>query len=236
MSTATIKYYLREGLLPPPTLKTGRNMAYYDRSFVDRLRVIKELQQKRFLPLEVIKAILDQNDAVISPAEIDALLGLEGTFYEAVHYVPGRTPIGRDEALGRSGLSAEELDFCIRLGVLSPCIRDGHEVFEGDDLALLETFASLQDAGFDRQRASLFSTLPVYVEALEKLAGAELKMFSRSTVGKVDDSRLPDMAMAGMRLVEQFIVLLRRKLLLEALRVLRESEATDQPLPEAATG
>src|SRR5690242_7862266 len=57
VSIATIKFYLREGLLPRPTLKTSRNMAWYDRSFVERIKAIKRMQE-RFLPLRVIKQLL----------------------------------------------------------------------------------------------------------------------------------------------------------------------------------
>ena len=147
VSIGTIKFYLREGLLPPPTLKTGRNMSYYDQSFVDRIRVIKELRQKRFLPLDVIKAILDRDSEVISPHEIDTLLSLEGKFYEAIHVSPGQTPIKRSELVERYGMDAEELAYCLETGVLTPVIRDGEEVFEGDDILMLETFATMR-AGF----------------------------------------------------------------------------------------
>ncbi len=50
----TIKHYLREGLLPEP-VKTSRNMAYYPPEFVDRIRLIKRLQEERFMPLKAIK-------------------------------------------------------------------------------------------------------------------------------------------------------------------------------------
>ena len=54
----TIKHYLREGLLPEP-VKTSRNMAYYPPEFVDRIRLIKRLQEERYLPLKAIKDVLD---------------------------------------------------------------------------------------------------------------------------------------------------------------------------------
>lgn len=111
VSTGTIKFYIREGLLPSPTLKTGRNMAWYDRSFVDRIRAIKELQQKRFLPLDVIKAILDHDSEVISQREVDTLLSLEGTFYQEIHYVPGQVPITVPQAMERYEISEEQLRF-----------------------------------------------------------------------------------------------------------------------------
>ena len=60
VSAATIKHYLREGLLPEP-VKTSRNMAYYPAEFVDRIRMIKQLQEERYMPLRVIKDLLDED-------------------------------------------------------------------------------------------------------------------------------------------------------------------------------
>ena len=54
----TIKHYLREGLLPEP-VKTSRNMAWYPREFVERVQLIKQLQEERFLPLKVIREVLE---------------------------------------------------------------------------------------------------------------------------------------------------------------------------------
>jgi DNA-binding transcriptional MerR regulator len=58
VSTGTIKHYLREGLLPEP-VRTSRNMAYYPPDFVERIRLIKRLQEERFMPLKLIKGVLD---------------------------------------------------------------------------------------------------------------------------------------------------------------------------------
>ena len=63
---ATIKHYLREGLLggPDDVVKTSRNMAWYPPEFVDRLRTIKRLQEERYLPLRVIKELLGEGERV----------------------------------------------------------------------------------------------------------------------------------------------------------------------------
>ena len=67
----TIKHYLREGLLPEP-VKTSRNMAYYPPDFVDRIRLIKRLQEERFMPLRVIRGALEED-----PDRVRALIELE---------------------------------------------------------------------------------------------------------------------------------------------------------------
>src|SRR5262245_23196947 len=57
ISRETIHFYLREGLLPRPR-KAGRNMAFYEDTHVERLLLIKRLQNERFLPLARIKQLL----------------------------------------------------------------------------------------------------------------------------------------------------------------------------------
>jgi DNA-binding transcriptional MerR regulator len=43
---ATIKHYLREGLLPAAANRSSKNMALYDVGVVDRIRTIKELHSR----------------------------------------------------------------------------------------------------------------------------------------------------------------------------------------------
>ena len=57
VSTSAINYYVRIGLLPSP-LKTHKNMAYYDPSYIQMINYIKRLQLQRHLPLERIKEIM----------------------------------------------------------------------------------------------------------------------------------------------------------------------------------
>jgi DNA-binding transcriptional MerR regulator len=69
VSPATIKHYLREGLLDggEEVVRTSRNMAWYPPEFVDRLRQIKQLQEERYLPLRVIKELLGEDRRVARP-------------------------------------------------------------------------------------------------------------------------------------------------------------------------
>src|SRR4051812_27186010 len=98
VSAGTIKHYLREGLLPEP-LKTSRNMAYYPPEFVERIRTIKRLQEERFMPLRLIREVLEQSD---------------------------RPRVPRREVLARHDLPANVLDRLEEIGVLSPT-RAGYD-------------------------------------------------------------------------------------------------------------
>src|SRR5438093_9104791 len=76
VSAGTIKHYLREGLLPEP-VKTSRNMAYYPWEFVERVQLIKQLQEERYLPLKVIKEVLEHGEGEDGPHRLRALIELE---------------------------------------------------------------------------------------------------------------------------------------------------------------
>src|SRR6195256_299688 len=73
---ATIHHYLREGLLPEP-VRTSRNMAYYPPEFVERIKLIKQLQEERFMPLKLIRRVLDED-----PGRARALIELENRIIE----------------------------------------------------------------------------------------------------------------------------------------------------------
>jgi DNA-binding transcriptional MerR regulator len=57
----TIKFYLREGLLPPGR-PTGRNQAAYDRRHLSRLRLIRALTTVARLSLSSVRALLTAID------------------------------------------------------------------------------------------------------------------------------------------------------------------------------
>jgi DNA-binding transcriptional MerR regulator len=61
VSVASIKYYVREGLLPPGE-RMGRNAVSYDRSHARRLRLIRALREIGGLPVEVIRSVLETAD------------------------------------------------------------------------------------------------------------------------------------------------------------------------------
>lgn len=76
VSPGTIRHYLREGLLPKP-LKTSRNMAWYSPQLVDRIELIKRLQEERFMPLRVIRKVIEGD-----PERVRALIELDERIHE----------------------------------------------------------------------------------------------------------------------------------------------------------
>ena len=103
VSAGTIKHYLREGLLPEP-VKTSRNMAYYPPEFVDRIKLIKQLQEERFMPLRAIKSVLDED-----PERARALVELEDRILDRA-LAGERTRTSAAEVRERYGVPKDVLD------------------------------------------------------------------------------------------------------------------------------
>jgi DNA-binding transcriptional MerR regulator len=76
LPVATIKYYLREGLLPPG-LPTSATQARYDEAHLRRLRLIRALSEVGGLSLVKVRAVLDAVD--------DPTVGLHETLSRS-HY------------------------------------------------------------------------------------------------------------------------------------------------------
>ena len=134
------------------------------------------------------------------------------------------------EAARRFELEEQGIRYAADLGILTPVVRDGREVFEGDDLLILECFADMQRAGFDENFVPAELAMPKYVKAIEAMAREELKMFTQAaTANGKDAPQVARMALDGLKLLERFIVLVRRKMMLRAIQELRidaESEST----------
>lgn len=219
---ATVKHYLREGLIVPE--RSGRNIAYYARHNVERIRRIKELQQNGFLPLKVIRDVLD------SPAsELDTI---EETIRRALRGEGDDQPRTRT-ALLAGGVSAAELDWLRAAGAIQPLEGVAEESYGGDDLELLRTLGAARSAGLSADMLP-FSIVGDYVEAIRNLVRVELTLFREGVVPRARD-RLPAITHAATTLSERLVVLLRRRMLIPVLRGMTtgRTPAEERPRPPA---
>lgn len=223
---ATIKHYVREGLLPVPEVKTSRNMAYYDASLVDRIRRIKALQREQFLPLRIIKSVLDGGMAEEGDVETAAAI------QRALDTMAPDERRTRTELL-ESGMPEKDLVLFESLGLVTPMRVGGEDVFSGDDHALLRLLGASRRAGITREMLPAGIIGP-YVSAIRELVRVELEMFRSGVVPRAGED-LPAITEAATRLSEQLVVLIRRKMLLPTLEALvAEHTPACEPAPAKA--
>jgi DNA-binding transcriptional MerR regulator len=215
VSAGTIKHYLREGLLPDP-VKTSRNMAYYPPEFVDRIQLIKRLQEERFMPLKAIKRVLADD-----PDRARALVEVEDKILARAQHGDG-SRLSRAEAERRYGIPREALDRLEEIGVLTPNSRG----FSQLDARMLEAISRFRTGGYDEQIGfTVYDTLR-YKSALESLVKEEVEVVLERLAGDVEPDRIVELLEAGAEPLRDLIAAMHSKLLVEELRRHRESRAT----------
>lgn len=210
-----IRFYIREGLLPEPE-RPARNVAWYDPSFVEKIRFIKDLQEKRYLPLEVIRRIVAETGEP-SRAEVEALLELDGKLFPQV--AGGPKPEG--EALSslarRCGVPAADVRGMGETGAIQITTRRRKEWVEASSVAIVELWGELRKAGFTPEAGFPVEHVGLYVDMVEWLAREELRVFSRGVTGRVEGQAAVDMAEHGIDVVNQVIAVLRKNTLLRLI-------------------
>jgi DNA-binding transcriptional MerR regulator len=208
----TIRFYIRQGLLPEPE-RPGRNVAWYDESFVERIRLIKTLQEKRYLPLAVIKSVMAGRDRP-TPAEVDALLAIDGKLFPGVEGGLTGGPERVATVATRSGIPVAEVHALADVGVLRVETREGDQWLEAVGVRLVELWGRLRAAGFDAELGFGPESTRLYADVIRMLARTELRMFTQGITGRVDADRAAYMAEQGIDLINQMLALLRRDTLL----------------------
>jgi DNA-binding transcriptional MerR regulator len=139
----------------------------------------------------------------------------------------------RSEVLA-AGVSAEELDFFERIGIIRPQKTERETVYPGDDVALLRTLANARRAGLTPEMLP-HTILGPYVTALRELVRVELSLFREGVLPHAG-AHLKELVEASAELSEHLVVLLRRRMLLPTLEELvREDAASRSKAPVEGT-
>ena len=210
---ATLKFYLREGLIKPAH-KSGRTMAWYHPTAVERIRSIRELQERQFLPLDVIRETLERGEAAVDDH------AMAGAIAEVLIRRGGTRSRTRDEVLA-GGARPAELEWLRRAGLAVP---DEDGCYSGDDLALLSTLGEARRSGLAADMLP-FEILGDYIAVLNNLVEVELRMYRAGVIGKAKPRDVAKLTKAATELSERLVVLLRRKLLLPTLQRLVDEKA-----------
>ena len=222
---ATVRHYLREGLLPEP-VKTSRNMAYYPPGFVDRIRLIKQLQEERFMPLRVIRGLLERERR--EPERLRAMIELEDRILDRA-LVEERERVPSGEVLDRFDVPAAVLERLAELGILSPDQRG----YSPSDVRVIEAIGRFRAGGYDESLGfTVYDTLR-YKRALEPLVSEEVRVLTERLAGDLEPDRAVEIIQAGAEPLNDLIAALHTKLLVARLE--RDRPARGR-LPDRSPG
>jgi DNA-binding transcriptional MerR regulator len=185
VSPATVKHYLREGLLESEgdaehgvaIVRTSRNMAYYPPAFVERIRLVRRLQEERFMPLRAIRDLLADG-----PDRARELVGRRDEIIErALSRQAGEAaPTSRADLVAATGVPESALDKFAELRVTG----DGSAGYDADEVRIVQAFMRFRDTGFGEELGFTVYDALRYVEALEPLVREETQTFLHRMVDR----------------------------------------------------
>ena len=173
----TIKYYLREGLLPPGE-RTSPNQARYDAKHLRRLRLIRAFIDIGGVPVSGVRALLDTIDA----QGRDMFEALGHATLASLPEQDGTPPTLNQER------AARELD-----AVMAELGWDADS--ERSRQVVVKALATLYDLGAD----DLAELLPVYAKSADVIGAFDLDLIRRRS----DQDTIIEGAVIGTVLGEQ---------------------------------
>ena len=203
LSRQAIHFYVEEGLVDRP-VKTGRTMGYYTEGHVERILLVKKLQDEHFLPLKAIRAMLDDKHGDFTRAQQQVLRDVKSRLPASTTTAPADS-IALADVLEKTKLARREVSELERAGLV--------EIVRGrvsaDHAWLIELWAEVRAAGFTRELGFGPELLAIYERGIAEIFDAEKQILLRLAAA------LPGHQVAGMveralPLVHSFLVRLHQ--------------------------
>ena len=231
VSKETVHYYIREGLLPKPR-KRGKNIADYEDSHVEAIRLIKELQDRYFLPLAVIKNILKRQR---KSSEGKSLLSLRREYFRPVdqllpHEIDGEEAFRKATGLGRSWLAKME-----EWGIINPEARSGRKIYSQDDITLGKLVVEMDEIGIGVKDGFDAEALKHYRDMFREIVVMSHKYYFEATLGKLSPEEFSQRIVQGREIMSAFFYHLYRKLSREEYRRILKLMEAEAKISEAPT-
>jgi DNA-binding transcriptional MerR regulator len=184
-SIPSIKFYLREGLLPAGS-PTGKNQAEYAEAHVRRLRLIRALIDVGGLTVAAAREVLSAVDTTDLP---------DFTLMGVTHYALDR-PIRRDRENPTWQAARQQVVDVIRA-------RGWHVEEESPNI---DRAADAVAAMRDLEQDDLLALMPRYAEAAERIAGEEVDL----VIARGEPARMVEGVVTGTILGEALLNAMRR--------------------------
>ena len=179
LSRQAIHFYVEQGLVEPP-IKTGQTSAHYTEAHVERIKLIKKLQDDSFLPLKAIRAMLDGDadgtgaSGEFSRAQRQVLRDVKARLPAATTRPADAPHVALAPLLRRTGLSRADVRALERTGQIA-VVRGK---VSADHAWLIELWGDVRRAGFSRDLVGP-EVLVMMERGIERIFEDEKKILAR---------------------------------------------------------
>ena len=200
VSAPTIKYYVKEGLLPRP-VKTSRNMAYYDESCVERINLIKRIQKEKFLPLDVIKRLIESGKSYDQELELGCAILKSHKEPLPQKFVKG------SQVEQVSGYPLEKIMLLEEDGLIFPTTKNNVKYYNEVDLEIIDVMKRREALGLPFHLS--LETVRIYRDSITQAVYKDMSLFINNFLGDVPTRQAIKFLTEADDELDRFLVLFR---------------------------
>jgi DNA-binding transcriptional MerR regulator len=199
LSRQAIHFYVQQGLVEPP-LKTGKTMAYYTEAHVERILLVRELKDERFLPLKAIRTLFAGRGPKLSAPQRRTLAEIKSRLpVQTTSGARGTVPLA--PLLRRARLARRDAAELARAGLV--------EIVRGrlpaEQAWIIELWGDLRAAGFTQQLGVGPELLAAFDAGIEQIF-VEEKVMLVELMRRVPATELATLVERALPLVHLFLV------------------------------
>lgn len=218
VNKSTILYYIKEGLIPKP-IKASYNQHYYTEEHLTAVHLVKELQQKRYLPLSVIKTMLSRRRNDLSVNEIRTIAEMDGKLFGNLNANIEIRKLSFKQLCQRTGALPKEIQDLERMGILRPEKKGKEKIYSEDDIQFMECWRKLRELGFSSELGFDATVLAPHKEMMEALVNKETDIMIERTADRLSVEEMINMVEGGTSVINTMIGLMRKRCILDVVEI-----------------
>ena len=199
LSRQAIHFYVEQGLVEPPH-KTGQTSAYYTEAHVERIRLIRKLQEEHFLPLKAIRAMLDGEPGEFTQAQQQVLREVKARMPPTTTHTDAAVDVPLAPLLARAGLKRSDVREHERAGLVA-VVRGKVST---DDAWLIELWGEVRRAGFTRDLIGP-EVLVMFERGIDRLFADEKRILARIIAAR-SPARVAELIERALPLIHAYLV------------------------------
>lgn len=204
LSRQAIHFYVEQGLVEPP-VKTGATMGYYTEGHVERILLIRKLQDEHFLPLKAIRAMLDDRQGDFTRAQREVLREVKSRLPATTVAQPTAPDVALAPLLARTGLPRRDVTELERAGQ----VRVVGGKVTADHAWLIELWADVRALGFTRDLGFGPELLQIFERGIDQIFADEKQVLSRIAAA-LPAGRVADMVERALPLIHAYLTRLHQ--------------------------
>jgi DNA-binding transcriptional MerR regulator len=220
----TIHYYIRKGLLRKPR-KTGKNTADYSESYVDQLRLIRELQDNYFLPLSIIKKIIKEQrkQSIADQSSFKFQAGL----IRPIDRLMCTEIKGKDAFMEATGIGRKWLNRMEEWGVITAENQEGEAIYSQDDVIIGKLIVDMDRLGLGPKDGYDPEGLRHFTDLFRKFVMPGVRDYFNTNLEKIASDEFSEKGSQYTEVMSLFFYHIYRKLAREERNRILKSFETD---------